>query len=324
MPHPFSGIQPFSLTGSQTAKTPLIRGRLVRLFQPCHSILARHDYLDIVSAPCAEAMALAGCLASTLKFDGIFTVQAKGDAGMKTLFADVTSDGHIRSYAHYDEDKLNALQMEHPARLDKLMGSGYIAFTVDQKPEVSGDEGHRYQGIVELAGEGLAGCAMQWFKNSEQLATHVLTSAARTEQGWVAAALILQRIAQTGGITEEQPLSDAGSDSTDAIHDDEMSADDLWQTCTILADSVRQDELLDPELSSEALLFRLFHAHGVHVQPPQEMTDQCRCSDEKVEMMLAGLSAEQRLSVADEAGRLIVNCEFCKQTRSYHLTSFQD
>ncbi len=311
MPSPFSGVQPFILTGSDTAKTPLIRGRLVRLFEPCDAILSRHDYPDVISAICAETMALAGCLATTLKFDGIFTVQAKGDAGLKTLFADVNSDGDIRSYANFDADKVQQVLMQHPARINALMGSGYIAFTVDQNPEVSGEKGHRYQGIVELEGDRLGECAKQWFKNSEQLATHVLTSAAKGEAGWAGAAVMLQRIAQTGGQTQ---------DSTT----DEMDADDLWETCTILLDSVRQDELLDPGLSAEDLLFRLFHAHGVHVQPPSQMQDQCRCSDEKVEMMLAGLSGGQRASVADEAGQLVVNCEFCKQTRQYQLTSFQD
>lgn len=311
MPQLFSGVQPFTLTGSDTAKTPLIRGRLVRLFQPTHAILSRHNYPPAIAAICAETMALAGCLATTLKFDGIFTVQAKGDGGLKTLFADVNSDGHIRSYASFDENHIQDVQMQHPARIDQLMGSGYIAFTVDQNPEVSGEKGHRYQGIVELEGENLGAAAMQWFKNSEQLASHVLTSAAQMPHGWSSAAVMLQRIAETGGQHEQE-----------SAH--EIDPDDLWHTSTILLDSVRQDELLDPNLTAEDLLFRLFHSHGVHVQPPSEMHDHCRCSDEKVEMMLAGLSAEQRASVADEAGQLVVNCEFCKQVRQYHLNSFQD
>ena len=90
---------------------PLIRGRLARLFDPASTILSRHDYPDSVSELCAETMALAACLSTTLKFDGVFTVQAKGDGAVKTLFADVTSDGHIRSYAAFDDQK--AEQLSH-------------------------------------------------------------------------------------------------------------------------------------------------------------------------------------------------------------------
>ena len=98
----------------------------------------------------------------------------------------------------------------------------------------------------------------------------------------------------------------------------------MWQTSTILQHSIRTHELTDTDLSASDILFRLFHAHGVHIQTPLQLIDKCRCSDEKVEMMLAGLSAEQRASVADETGRLVVNCEFCKAERIYDLTSFQD
>ena len=64
--------------------TPRIRVAS-RLAAPVNSILARHDYPDAVSEMTAEAMALAACLSTTLKFDGVFTLQAKGDGAVKTL-----------------------------------------------------------------------------------------------------------------------------------------------------------------------------------------------------------------------------------------------
>jgi molecular chaperone Hsp33 len=311
---PDSVVQPFYLTGSPEHSQPLLRGRLVRIFDPVTAMLARHGYPDIVSGLCAETVALAGCLAATLKFDGVFTVQAKGNQAVKTLFADVTSDGHIRAYASFDEQGLAGLSATSPARTDGLLGEGYIAFTVDQDASVSGEKAHRYQGIVELAGGTLGDCATQWFRNSEQLATSVMTMAVRTQTGWLASALMLQKIAEQGG-----DMADDAADGQEAIDED-----DLWQTAKILQHSARPDELTDAGLSATDILFRLFHAHGVHVQPPLELVDRCRCSDEKVEMMLAGLSADQRASVADEAGRLVVNCEFCKAERIYDLASFQD
>jgi len=252
----------------------------VRIFDPVASIFARHDYPDIISGLCAETVALAGCLAATLKFDGVFTVQAKGNDAVKTLFADVTSDGRIRAYASFDDTALTGKSLQSPADIDGLLGQGYIAFTVDQNASVSGEKAHRYQGIVELAGGTLGDCATQWFRNSEQLASSVMTSAVKTESGWAASAIMLQKIASQGG--------------DDLIDDEPVDEEDLWQTATILQRSITTDELISQTLSASDILFRLFHSQGVHIQPQLALIDQCRCSDVKVEMMLAGLSADQR------------------------------
>jgi len=95
-----------------------------------------------------------------------------------------------------------------------------------------------------------------------------------------------------------------------------------WHTAMVLMSSVKKDELLDPSLPPDQLLYRLFHANGLHLQPSRPMTDECRCSAEKVENMLQSLSPDQRVDMSDESGCLVVNCEFCKTTRSYHHTAF--
>ena len=303
-----SCVVPFYLTGEDPDQSaPLIRGRLARLFSPVASILRRHAYPDSVSEVCAEMMGLAACLSTTFKFEGVFTVQAKGDGAVKTLFADVTSDGHIRSYAAFDDQQAGQLNVSGPAVLPRLMGSGYVAFTVDQAA-ANGDVGHRYQGIVELEGPHLGNCAVAWFKNSEQLATNVITVAQKTGSGWQSAALFLQQIAKEGGQIKENLSS--------------TLLEDEWHTAMMLMSSVQKTELLDPNLHPNELLFRLFHANGLHVQPFRPMFDHCRCSAEKVELMLQSLSPQQRMDMSDETGHLIVNCEFCKTTRSYHNQDF--
>jgi len=303
-----SCVVPFYLTGETSGQSaPLIRGRLARLFSPTASILTRHAYPDCVSALCAEMMGLAACLSTTLKFKGVFTVQAKGDGVVKTLFADVTSDGHIRSYAAFDDHHIGQLNASGPAVLPRLMGSGYVAFTVDQAA-ANGGPGHRYQGMVELEGPHLGDCAVAWFRNSEQLAAHVITVAQKTGSGWQSAALFLQQIAKEGG-QDKAKLS-------------AISLEDEWHTAMMLMSSVQKTELLDPNLHPNELLFRLFHANGLHVQPFRPMFDHCRCSAEKVESMLQSLSPQQRMDMSDETGHLIVNCEFCKTIRSYHHDHF--
>ena len=298
---PDSVVQPFYLTGSPEHSQPLIRGRLVRIFDPVSAIFARHDYPDIVSGLCAETVALAGCLAATLKFDGVFTVQAKGNQLVKTLFADVTSDGHIRAYASFDEDGIAGKTLNSPAQIDGLLGEGYIAFTVDQDASVSGEKAHRYQGIVELAGETLGDAAMAWFANSEQVDSHIVAAAGRHGDDWVATALMVQRVAADGG------------NQTTASRAEQ---DDAWTTADMLLRSVTREELVDPQLAPEDLVFRLFNALRPHVAPAQPVQDKCRCSPEKVEAVLSRMSPEELAGLVAESGKVEVTCEFCKTMRA--------
>lgn len=300
-------VQPFYLTGGDADnQTPLVRGRFARLTTPCQAILGRHDYPASVNELCAEAMSLAACLSTTLKFDGVFTLQAKGDGVVQTLFADVTSAGAMRSYASFDAEKAADMAPTGPAILPRLMGGGYMAFTVDQNAAL-GDEGHRYQGIVELEGTHLGDCAIAWFKNSEQLAAQVITAATKTDDGWHSAALFLQQVAGEGG--------SQSSLSTEQLADE-------WHTAMVMMSSATRDELLSTELAAPELLYRLFHAQNVHLQAPRPITDTCRCSAEKVEQVLDGLGDAQLQELCDEHGQLHVACEFCKVNRSYPVEAF--
>ena len=293
------GVLPFYLTGSPQSSTAVISGRLARLSGPVSSILSRHAWPDAVNEVAAEAMALASCLSSQMKFEGVFTLQAKGDGPLKTLFADVTHAGDLRSYAAFDEQAVADIPCSAPAVLPRLMGSGYMAFTIDQQSAARPD-GQRYQGIVELDGPHLGDAAHLWFKNSEQLASVFLTAAAPSETGWRAAAIMLQSIAASGG---------TGQTQQDSL--------DIWHDAVSFFSSVKRAELLDADLSSEQLIWRLFHLLGPHIQPLRPIQDKCRCSADKVEGMLRGLAEAERRELADEQGQLVVECEFCKTTRSY-------
>ena len=288
----------------------LIRGRMASVGRAASTILARHAYPEIVAILQAEALALAACLSSTLKFDGVFTLQAKGDGLVRTLFADITETGALRGYAALD-DNLAALQaaaLEHdptgPVRLGHVMGDGYIAFTVND-----GSTNGRYQGIVELDDQHLSDAAMRWYENSEQLNTVVVCAAAEGSDGWQAVALMLQRIAVQGGKGDAMTWSDAAA---------QARSDDAWHTAKTLLGSVTRDELLDPALSPENIVFRLFNTMAPHSAQARPVADQCRCNVEKIEAVLQQLSANEVEDLADEDGNLTITCEFCKTERAYH------
>ena len=286
-----SGVFPFLMDAGM--RKAALRGRLVRIDDVASTILKRHGYDVAIEELLAEAMALSVCLASTMDYEGVFTLQAKGDADVRTLFADVNSDGALRSYAQAaDEFKGNA-SLGAPAPLIGLMGSGYLAFTVDQ-----GEQG-RYQGIVPIEDPDLNAVAMRYFFNSEQIDTALLLAAKPRQngEGWHTAALMLQRIPETGGNNDVMPISDEESD--------------IWHTACTLMSTCTRDELIDPELSPDALLFRLFQELKVSVLPMRPIKDQCRCSPERVDQMIDQLSREEQKELA-ENGVITVTCEFCK------------
>ncbi|GHD59212.1 33 kDa chaperonin [Thalassobaculum fulvum] len=279
-----------------------LRGRLIRLGPVVDRILGRHDYPEAVAAMLGETMALAACLAGALKYDGIFTLQTKGDGPIGTLMADITSDGEMRAYARYDADRLAAVEPAAIAErsVPRLLGGGYIAFTVDQ-----GANTDRYQGIVELEGRTLSECTHSYFRNSEQLEAGVLLAAgqAATADGpaWRAGALMIQRLPYQRDLP--------GRPSEDEY-------DENWRTAVTLMSSGTVAELLSAELPPDRLLFRLFHSEGVRAFQAQPVVDACRCSNSRVDRVLRALSVAE-LEELKQGEDVVVVCEFCKREWRY-------
>src|SRR5260221_5882596 len=124
-PIPDDVVQPFQIEASS------LRGRLARLGPVVDTILTRHAYPDAVAAMLGEAITLAVVLAGALKYDGIFTLQTKGDGPIKLMVADVSTAGGVRGYAQYDAAKLDTALCGARRALPPipgLVGSGYIAF----------------------------------------------------------------------------------------------------------------------------------------------------------------------------------------------------
>jgi len=279
------GIVPFHLP-----RRP-VRGRLVRLGPLAEALLSRHDNPAPITRLTGQALALAAALASALKFQGSFSLQAKGDGPVRMLLADCTDTGALRGHARTDAAALAALLAEDAAPgADRLLGKGYLAFTVDQGPE---REPH--QGIVAIEGADLASMALHYFETSEQIACTLRLACARTEAGWRAGALILEKIAGAGGIDPDLP---------------EAAAEDSWRAATALAATLTDAELLDDALPAETLLWRLFGTEGVAADRARALSYGCRCSRARLAGILEGFLAAD-LDHMDVAGEIVMTCEFC-------------
>ena len=282
-------VQPFRIENAN------VRGRLVRLGPAYAEALDRHDYPETVGELLGETLAMSAALAASLKYDGIFTLQAQGNGPVGMIVADVTSEGHLRAYARISEDDGAYEAAADPAArgsVPRLIGSGHLAFTVDQGPDTD-----RYQGITPLEGATLTDCAHTYFRQSEQLDTAIMIGAHAGGNGGAprASALMIQRL-------PGDPLPD--------LPDEE--AEERWRRSVILMSSLTTDEMLNPSLHHRDLLFRLFHEDGVRVYGTRPLELRCRCSREKVASVLARFRPDELGDMRAEDGRLVATCEFCR------------
>ncbi|USG61017.1 Hsp33 family molecular chaperone HslO [Sneathiella marina] len=277
-------IQPF-----QMAKAG-VRGRLVRLGDAIDSILNRHAYPDIVASFLGEGLVLAAMLGGALKFEGIFTVQTKGDGPITMIAADMTTPGNLRGYAGFDEDRLATAEQSKGSgdRVERFLGKGYVAFTID-----AGVERNRYQGIVDLEGESLAKCMENYFDKSEQLDTLLRIAVDKVDGKWRAGGLMIQRLPDES--------------SLEIVKDEE---EENWRNAQALAATVTAGELINPILKSSELLYNLYHEDGVWLYDPQELLDQCSCSADRVLTTLKSFGEADLSDMADE-GVITADCQFC-------------
>lgn len=320
---PFEGIK---LAGDDKVVpfevAPLdIRGRAIQLGPMLNAILDRHDYPAPVAALLGEAVVLTVLLGTSLKFDGKFIFQTQTDGAVSLLVADFRTPDAVRAYARYDEEAVEAALRTGQATPEALLGNGILAMTIDQ-----GAHMQRYQGIVELNGASLEAVARQYFLQSEQIPTRVRLAVAEMltpgengsgpRRSWRAGGLMVQFLPDA---PDRMRLKDLpGGEAPEGSQEgDPHEEDDSWVETQMLVDTIAADELTDPSVGSERLLFRLFHEHGVRVFDGAHVADKCSCSREKIVDLIRAFPDEDR-EEAMEDDRIVTTCEFCSTVYTVH------
>ena len=287
-----------------------VRGRVVRLGPAVDHILAQHKYPPPVARMVGEAAALTVLLGSALRMEGRFQLQTKSDGFIDMLVVDFDAPDRLRAFARYDAARL----AEAPRTGGDLLGRGHLAFTIER-----GSENSRYQGVVALEGQGLEAAAHQYFRQSEQIPTLVRLAVAETITGagaaWRAGGLMVQFLPDSPERQRQADL-DPGDAPANYVAPD-IDEDDAWTEAVALAETIEDHELVDPTLSSERLLYRLFHERGVKVFEPTAVHDACRCSRERIDSMLRSFTPQERADMIGEDGKIGVTCEFCSTHRSF-------
>lgn len=271
-----------------------VRGRVIRMGAELDAILRRHDYPRPVAMLLGEALCLAGLIGSLLKADGRLIVQAQG-AGPVGLLAAEHNAGNLRGYARVEHgaDSLAAASRLAPAQ---LLGPGNLAITLDQ-----GEGRQTYQGVASLEGETLAHCAQAFFRDSEQTDTaiHLAVGEALTGDApaqWRGGGMLMQRV--------------AGDPARGDTSEDWVRASHLFATA-------RDEEMIDPGLASEALLYRLFHQEGVRMADMSALRDQCSCSEQRLAAVMLSFPTAEIEKLAESDGMLHARCQFC--ARDYRI-----
>ena len=283
------------------------RGRLVRLDSVLSEILAAHSYPPLVEKTLAEALVLTALLGASLKqADGQLTMQAQTKGAIRLLVCDY-KDGAVRGYVQFDETAVAALPAN--STLFGLFGTGYLAITFDRALPV-GEGGGRYQGIVPLEGASLAEAAEHYFVQSEQIPTMIRVGVGRVDDRCIAGGLLVQHLPE-------------GEEGRERLH---VRLDHPeWEHVAALSGTMGADELCDPALPLEEIVWRLFHEEDeVLIEKGFALAKGCRCDMAHIRDVIAKFPPEDRADMADETGDIIVDCEFCSRRFPITLASLNN
>lgn len=261
-----------------------VRGVHVRLDEAWNQVLERMR--GEVAAAAAmemlgEAIAAAALFTGHTKVDGRLSVQLRTQGPLRTLFAECTAAGTVRGLV-----RLASGGGPVPRQLSALGDNSVLAITIENPPAPGRRDPVRYQGLVGLEADSLAGAFEDYFRQSEQLPTRLLLAVG--ESG--VAGLMLQKL--------------PGDDGDD----------DGWERSSALFDTLAPTELLETPV--DALLTRLFHEDGVQLLGGRALRFGCSCSAERVEAMLVSLGEDEALAAAGSSstpGAAEITCEFCGQ-----------
>lgn len=281
-----NSVKTFQLSGTN------VRGRSIDLGDALDKAIVSGRYPDSVAKLLGEAMMVAALIAQALKFKGRLIIQCHGtnEGAVSMLMADCTTDGHIRGYARWDEAQLKMIELDNRnPGADVMLGGGTFSMTIDQGPDMD-----QYQGLAEITGRSLAQSAEHYFAQSEQVPTRIHLACGQMQlpgeaPKWRGGGILIQRIAadETRGETGEG-----------------------WQTARALFDTLSDEELLDPDVSQDELLYRLFHETGIRVLETANIEARCACSEERLRSTLKSFDKAALDDMAED-GVVTASCEFC-------------
>lgn len=260
-----------------------IRGEWVRLGNSFQKATQALNYPEVIKSLLGQTIAASVLLTGTLKFAGRLSIHARGHGPLNLLTAETTHLRHFRGLAKWDGD------VSSEQGFKDLLGDAQLAITID--PE----KGTRYQGIVPMERNDLAGCLEHYFELSEQLDTHLLLGANDTG----CYGLLLQKLPDYKTIEDQ----------------------DAWNRVVQLAKTMGHDELLNSD--NETLVTRLYHQEKVILYPTEQVQFECGCSEERSLQAIHSLGEEDALEVLEKEAVISMDCQFCGTSYQFNRADVQ-
>ncbi|MGL5522990.1 MAG: Hsp33 family molecular chaperone HslO [Aeromonas veronii] len=251
-----------------------VRGELVQLDHTYRHVVEAQNYPVQVQKLLGELLVATSLLTATLKFEGSITVQLQGDGPVRLAVINGDNNQQLRGVARYEGE------LPSDGKLQSLIGNGQLIITIT--PE----QGERYQGIIALDADTLAGCLEHYFARSEQLATKLWIRTGYHEGAPRAAGIMLQELP---------------AQSEDHSND--------FDHLTQLTSTIKDEELFG--LQAEEILYRLYHQDKVRVFDPQAVEFRCTCSRERCEAALLQIEKEEVMEMVQELGKIDMHCDYC-------------
>ena len=153
---------------------------------------------------------------------------------------------------------------------------------------------------MPLEGKNLGEAAQSYFAQSEQIPSLVRLAAEKRDGHWFAGGLLLQHLPE-------------GEEGRERLHTRLDHPD--WPHVAILGGSVKAEELTDPELPLDDLIWRLFHEEDeVRTLAAIPLSRGCRCDPDYVRSVIARFPADEREAMVGDDGLIRVDCAFCSSS----------
>lgn len=263
-----------------------VRGEVVHIEKVLQTILAQRDYPPAIQILLGEMLTATALLASTLKIKGRISLQIQAAGTFKWAMAECNHMGELRASADYEEDP-RFFQAENSSTVLKSLLNPVLFINIE--PEF----GERYQGIVPLEHDTLAGCLMQYYDLSAQTPTKIVLASTAQRAG----GLLIQLLPRNN--EEEQQRVD----------------EDLWPRLTLLTETLKPEELTD--LATTEILYRLYNEEDVRLPDVEQLKFGCTCSKERCATALIQIGVEAVRETLEFQNPISMDCQFCSTRYSF-------
>lgn len=274
------------------------RGRLVRITNLSFSQEQLQSYPEIILSYLAQLICLGSALIGDIKNNGSITLQITGGKIINLIVVEINQNGFFRNCARISEENQQLLQ-NHSFSFKELFENGQFVLTSKLH-----DFNEEHQAVIEISGDTLEACLTHYFIQSSQIPTIVKilyqSQELSSTNDFIAGMLFIQKLPYKND------------------HNISIESEDLWNTYKIFIDTLLPDEMLNPKISDQSILYRLFNQHIIHVFPQKQLHMQCKCSQEKIDQLIFNLEKDI-LEENSQKEFLNVDCNFCQKQYTVDL-----